>query len=99
MVIVIAKVKVKPGKEDEFAAAARKMVAHVKAQEPGTLTYTLNQSTADKTDFVFYEVYRDPEAFAAHAGSEVMQEFGRSLGGVVAGRPEMAMYDEIDGKR
>ena len=43
MMIVIAKVKVQPGKEDDFAAAGRKMVAHVKAHEPGTLTYTLNQ--------------------------------------------------------
>jgi len=99
MVIVIAKVKVQAGKEDEFAAAGRKMIAHVKAHEPGTVTYTLNQSTADKTDFVFYEVYRDPEAFAAHAGSEMMKEFGRSLGGVVAGRPEITMYDEVDAKR
>lgn len=99
MLIVIARVKVQAGKEDEFAAAGRKMIAHVKAHEPGTVTYTLNQSTADKTDFVFYEAYRDQEAFVAHAGSEMMKEFGRSLGGVVAGRPEITMYDEVDAKR
>ena len=99
MLIVIAKVKVQPGKEEEFTAAGRKMVAHVKANEPGTVTYTLNQSTADKTAFVFYEAYRDQEAFAAHAGSQMMQDFGRSLAGVVAGRPELTMYDEVDAKR
>ena len=99
MVVVIARVKVQPGKEDEFAAAGKKMIAHVKAHEPGTITYTLNQSTADKTDFVFYEVYQDPGAFAAHAGSDMMKEFGRSLGSVVAGRPEITMYDEVDAKR
>lgn len=98
MIVVIAKLKVQEGKEDQFTAAGRKMVAHVKANEPGTLTYTLNQSTADRTDFVFYEVYRDQEAFAAHAGSDTMKDFGRSLGGVVAGRPEITMYDEVDGK-
>ncbi len=99
MLIVIARVKVQAGKEDEFAAAGRKMIAHVKGHEPGTVTYTLNQSTADKTDFVFYEAYRDQEAFAAHAGSAMMEEFGRSLGAVVAGRPEITMYDEVDAKR
>jgi quinol monooxygenase YgiN len=98
MIVVIARVKVQAGKEAEFAAAGRKMVAHVKANEPGTLTYTLNQSTADGTDFVFYEVYRDQEAFAAHAGSTMMKEFGRSLGAVVTGRPDITMYDEVDGK-
>jgi quinol monooxygenase YgiN len=99
MLTVIAKIKVKADKAETFEAEAKKMIAHVKANEPGTVTYTLNQSTADKTDFVFYEVYRDPEAFAAHAGSAMMKEFGRSLGSVVAGRPEITMYDEVDAKR
>lgn len=99
MITVIAKIKVQPGKEAQFEEAGRSMVAHVKAHEPGTLVYVLHRSSAEPTEFLFYEVYRDQEAFTAHSGSDTMRTFAKGLGGVVAGRPEIAMYAEIDGKR
>ena len=99
MVTVIAKLKVKSGKEAEFERAAREMVAHVKAHEPGTLTYVLHRSSADPTVFAFYEVYADSAAFTAHSGSDRMRQFGRGLGGVLDGQPEITMYEELDGKR
>jgi quinol monooxygenase YgiN len=99
MTTVIAKVKVQPGKEAEFERAARGMIAHVRANEPGTLTYVLHRSTTDPTLFAFYEIYRDADAFAAHAGSDRMKHFGRSLAAVVDGRPEITMWQELDAKR
>ena len=99
MVTVIAKLKVRTGKEAEFERAAREMVAHVKAHEPGTLTYVLHRSAADPTVFAFYEVYADSAAFTAHSGSDRMRQFGRGLGGVLDGQPEITMYEELDGKR
>jgi quinol monooxygenase YgiN len=99
MITVIAKIKVQQGKESEFEQAGRSMVAHVKAHEPGTLTYVLHRSAKDPTEFVFYEVYRDQDAFTAHSGSDTMKTFAKGLGGLLAGRPEIAMYEEIDGKR
>ena len=99
MMTVIAKLKVRAGKEAEFEKAAREMVAHVKAEEPGTLTYLLHRSSADPTVFAFYEVYVDAAAFTAHSGSDRMRQFGRSLGGALEGQPEITMYEEIDGKR
>ena len=77
----------------------KKMIAHVKANEPGTLTYLLYRSTADPTTFLVYEVYTDQAAFAAHGASEPMQEFFRLAGGILDGRPDIAMYEEVDGKR
>jgi len=99
MMTVIAKLKVRAGKEADFEKAAREMVAHVKAQEPGTLKYVLHRSSADPTVFAFYEVYADADAFTAHSGSDRMRQFGRGLGGVLDGQPEITMYEEIDGKR
>jgi quinol monooxygenase YgiN len=99
MTTVIAKVKVQPGKEAEFERAAREMIAHVRANEPGTLTYVLHRSTADPTLFAFYEIYRDGDAFAAHAGSDRMKQFSRGLASAVDGRPEITMWEEIDAKR
>ena len=96
---VIATLKVKPGQEDALIAGMQKMFAHVKANEPGTLTYLLYRSTADPTTFVVYEVYTDQAAFAAHGASEPMQEFFRLAGGILDGRPDIAMYEEVGGKR
>ena len=96
---VVAKLKVKAGQEDALIAGMRKMIAHVKANEPNTRTYVLYRSSKDPSQFLVYEVYADQAAFAAHGSSEPMQEFFRLAGGIVDGRPDIAMYEEIDGKR
>jgi len=96
---VIATLKVKSGSEAMFRQAADKMLAYVKANEPGTLTYLLNRSTSDPTQFVFYEVYADEAAFAAHGGSEPMQQFFGAVGTLLDGRPEIRMYAELGGKK
>ena len=99
MVTVIATLKVKAGNEAAMEKAAREMVAHVKAHEPGTLTYILHRSTGDPTEFVFYEVYADQGALATHGGSEQMQKFFGLAGGLLEGRPDIKMYEQIDGKK
>ncbi len=99
MVTVIAKLKVKAETEATFLQAAEKMIAQVKAHEPGTTTYLLNRATDDPTEFVFYEIYADQGAFAAHSGSDAMQQFFGAVGALLDGRPEIKMYEEIGGKR
>ena len=99
MITVIAKLKVKPGKGQALELAARELIAHVKANEPGTRTYVFLRSTGDPGTYAFYEVYADEGAFAAHGGSGPMQAFFGALGGLLDGRPEIAMYDELDAKR
>ena len=99
MVTVIATLKVKTGSEAAMEKAAREMIAYVKANEPGTLTYILHRSTGDPTEFAFYEVYADQGAFATHGGSEQMQKFFGQAGGLLDGRPEIKMYEQIDGKK
>ena len=96
---VIAKLKVKSGDEAQFEAAADKMVAHVKANEPGTQQYILHRSAADPTEYLFYEVYADQGAFAAHGASEAMQQFFGSVRNLLAGRAEILMYEEVAGKK
>ena len=99
MVTVIAKLKVQAGKEANFQAAAEKMIAHVKANEPGTLTYVLHRASGDPTDLMFYEVYSDQAALAAHGTSAAMKEFFGAVGGLLAAKPEIATFEEIAGKK
>jgi quinol monooxygenase YgiN len=98
MTTIIATLQVKPGQEKAFEEAVRPLVAHVKANEPGTRTYVFHRATSDPTRFAFYEVYADQAAVAAHSGSEPMQKFFGAVGGMLAGRPEIVLYEEIDGK-
>jgi quinol monooxygenase YgiN len=95
MLTVVARIRVKSDQAATFEAEARKMIDHVQANEPGTLTYVCHRSTADPTAYLFYEVYRDQAAFAAHGGSPAMQAFFAALRGVVDGRPEIEMYEAI----
>jgi (4S)-4-hydroxy-5-phosphonooxypentane-2,3-dione isomerase len=99
MITVIATLKVKAGQEETLVAGMKKMIEHVRAHEPGTRTYLLHRSAADATTFLVYEVYADQAAFAAHGASEPMKEFFKLAGGILDGRPDIAMYEEIDGKR
>ena len=99
MVTVIAKLKVKSGDEPAFQEAAQSMIAHVKDNEPSTHTYVLHRATSDPTQFVFYEVYIDQAALAAHAGSEAMKSFLATTGPLLEGRPEIGLFEELGGKR
>jgi len=96
---IIAKLKVQAGKEAAFEAAAGEMVDYVKTNEPGTRTYIMHKSTADPTEYVFYEVYVDQAAAAAHSGSEQMMKFLGAVRGLLAGHPDIGMYEEVVGKK
>jgi quinol monooxygenase YgiN len=99
MLTVIATLKVKADKAAAFEEEAKKMIAHVQANEPGTLTYVCHRSAADPTVYVFYEVYSDQAAFATHGGSPAMQAFFGAMAGILDGRPDIAMYEDVAGKR
>ena len=92
---VIAKLKVQPGKEAEFETAAKQMIATVKESEPGTLSYVLHKNTKDATEFVYYEVYQDQAALDSHGKTDHMKAFGGKIGALLAGRPEIAILQEL----
>ncbi len=74
MVIVLARFKMQPGKEDEALAAVTKMAAEVEAKEPGALVYMMLRSKADPLEIYAYEVYADQAAFDAHRRTPQMDE-------------------------
>ena len=72
---VIARIKIKDGKEDEALAALKKMVEGVEANEPGTLAYVIHQSKDDPSEIVFFEQYTDADAHKAHNQGDSMKAF------------------------
>jgi quinol monooxygenase YgiN len=94
-IALLAKLKVQPGKDAEFEAAAKEMIATVRTAEPGTLAYILHKNTKDPTEFIYYEVYKDQEAFEAHGKTDHMRAFGGKIGAILAGRPELTFISEV----
>jgi len=94
--IVVAKLKAKSGKEEEFEKILTDMVGKV-GQEEGTLTYTLHRSQKDPTVFLFYEKYKDKNALSFHSATPYFKEMFGAIGPLLDGDPEIGMYNEIAG--
>jgi autoinducer 2-degrading protein len=65
LVIVQVHAQVKPDAVEAFRAATLENARH-SLKEPGVARFDVVQSVEDPTRFVFTEVYRSPDAPAAH---------------------------------
>ena len=98
MIVIIAKLKAVEGKADEVASLFRDMVMWVTENEEGTSTYACNRSSSDPNEFVFFERYRDQEAFEAHGSSGRFAKLLADLKGLVEGGVDMQSYQEVAAK-
>ena len=83
MLTVTAKVKLQPGKSEEFVAAYRWMRPLV-MQDPGALRYDLHRSTEDPDEFLFYEQYESEEAFEYHLSTEHFRRLAATIDPLMA---------------
>jgi len=93
MISMIATLRAKPGKGPELEADFRAWAAVVKANEPGTLQYTLNRSREDPHLYYALELYADEAALQAH-----MKNFQARQGGAVdvaEGPPKIELLDPV----
>ncbi len=93
MITVIATVRAAPGKGPELEADFKAYAAVVKANEPGTLMYTLSRSREDPELYYALETYADEAAVQTH-----MANFQKRTGGaegVAAGPPQIQVLDRI----
>ena len=66
MIALVVSLDVVPGRLEEFTAAIATNAERSFADEPGCLYFDVVQSLADDHHFVFYELYADEGAVAAH---------------------------------
>jgi quinol monooxygenase YgiN len=90
----IVKLTTAPGRRDDALAALGKLVDATE-DEPGTLQYLMHADGGDADVIWFYERYADQAAFEAHIGSTAMAEVGGSLGGLLAGAPDMRQVEIV----
>ena len=75
VIAVVAKLRAAPGKGDALAALLVELAAAVRRAEPGCLLYRPHRSTKDPDVFVFYEMYVDDAALAAHGKTPHLAEY------------------------
>ena len=95
MIGVIATLKVKDGQQAAFEETAKRLVAAVRANEPGCLTYALHR-TDEPTTYVFLERYKDQAAIEAHRKMDHFRQIGRELGAVMDGPPQVQRMPEVE---
>ena len=95
MLGVVAKIKVKEGTQQQFEEVAKKLVAAVRANEPGCKLYALHRSD-DPLVYVFLEQYQDQAAVEAHRASDHYKTHGREMGQFMDGKPEIQRLTTVD---
>lgn len=97
---------IRPGCEDEVIEAVTRLAAEVESQQPGTLTYLVHTQWAGDGDLqslppfnplslLFFEVYRDAQAFKDHVNGPLFTQFVQQYGDlfITAGGKSIAEGD------
>ena len=95
MIGVVAVIRAKEGREQEFEQVFAEMSAKVKAAEPGNKLYQLTRSRTEPRTYKVLEIYDDQGALEAHGASDHYKEGGRKLRDLVEGRPEVEVLDAV----
>ncbi len=80
----IAKMTVKPGREEEFLECCRQLEAHVRAHEPDTLAYEFFRMR-EPHRFAVLESFRDEAAEHRHMSSPVLAQLGPRIAACLDG--------------
>ena len=67
---IVATLRIKPGREQEFEAMFAELTEKVRANEPGSQLYKLFRSQTEKSTYVVMEICVDAEALKAHQQSD-----------------------------
>ena len=78
MIALIVSLDVVPERLDEFTAAITTNAERTFTDEPGCLHFDVTQDLADPHHFVFYELYADEDAIAAHRAAPHFAEWRRA---------------------
>ncbi|MDR3348789.1 MAG: antibiotic biosynthesis monooxygenase [Acidaminococcales bacterium] len=92
MVVVLAKMSVKPERQAEFIERARPVVAATRA-EKGNVSYTLYKSTENERELIYVEEWESKSALALHLESEHLLKFKKERAEMMAGETNAKIYE------
>lgn len=94
MIVLIAALKAKPGKEKQVEEILGAMIPKVQ-NEKGCTKYILHRMTTDPRQFLFYEEYIDQAALDIHNNTPYFKELGPKLAGLLDGDPVGTFYEMV----
>lgn len=94
--VVVARLKAKPGKESELEAELKALIPQTH-REPGCLLYRLHRAVEDPARFVFYEHWASEEAFNAHMQTPYLQALLPRIPDLTAEPPDITTYEQLPG--
>ncbi|MDR2006376.1 MAG: antibiotic biosynthesis monooxygenase [Acidaminococcales bacterium] len=92
MVVVLAKIPVKPERQAEFIAMAQPVIAATR-KEKGNISYTLYKSTENEYDLIYVEEWESKSDLALHLKSRHLQKFREARAGLMAGETSAKVYE------
>ena len=97
MIGLIARLKVKDGKADEFERAFAELAKIVNSDaEPGNLLYQLTKSRTDPSEYPVLELYADQTAVDAHPKTRHFAELWPRIGACLQeGPPQFEFVDTV----
>ena len=78
MIIVTAKMKVKPDFKYEFMVETEPLIKHTRSEE-GCLSYNLYTDIDDPNQLVMLEFWKDMDSLDAHMDSVHFKNFGKAI--------------------
>lgn len=94
MLVVIATVKAKAGKEHELAEVLRKFLTPTR-REAGCIQYDLHVDREDPGSFAFYERWADEAALNAHLQTPHITSGFAAMSLLTAGPASIAKYNLV----
>lgn len=94
---LIVKLPAAQGKGPELVKAFEFAIENA-MKESGTRYYIVNVDQKDPDTVWIFEMYDAQADLDAHMGADWFKQFGKSLGGLVGGAPEMHFLTPVSGK-
>jgi quinol monooxygenase YgiN len=91
MIIVFAKVSVKPERKAELLELAREVIAATRKEE-GCVSYVLLDNPYDPGGCLFVEEWTDKEALKRHAASAHIAKWRQQQADLLAGKTVLKLY-------
>jgi len=98
MFALVVRFDLHPGTEAEFDRLVESTAEQIREQEGGTLLYLCHRVQGHPTARIFYELYRDDEAFQAHEVAAHIRDFHARRKPMMAGPERVEFLDRLDGK-
>lgn len=91
MIIIIATIKVKPGRKQEFVESACSAIEETR-KEAGNISYSLFSSVQEENTVVFLEEWKDQESLSAHIKAPHFKALGSLIKDMSSEAPVLKKY-------